>query len=97
MEFINEQIEVGGLPDFTKVQTKKLAKDYLKVILIVRGLVSFIFITGVIIAAILLKDIPILLRWISVILLILLFVWYFAISSRVYNSRSYALRQKDIL
>lgn len=97
MEFKNEQIEVGGLPDFSKVQTQKLAKDYLKVILIVRGLVSLFFIAGIIVAAMILTDIPVLFRWISAILLLLLFSWYFGISGRVYHSRSYALRQMDIL
>ncbi len=97
MEFINEQIDVEGLPDYAKVQTEKLAKDYLKVILIVRGLVSFLFIAGIIVAAILMKDIPIMLRWISTSIVILIFVWYFAMSRRTYYSRSYAVRQKDIL
>jgi len=97
MEFRNEQIDTDGLPDFTAIQTEKLSKDYLKVIIIVRGMVSLIFIAGIVVAAVLLKDIPQIARLIIATILILMFVWYFAMSRRVFNARSYAVRQKDIL
>ena len=97
MEFLNEQIDVKGLPDITVIKTEKLADNYLKVIYITRGLTSFIIISGIVVAAILLKDIPATLRFSVAGLLVILFVWFFSLSSKVFKARSYAIRQRDIL
>ncbi|HRQ28688.1 MAG TPA: PH domain-containing protein [Saprospiraceae bacterium] len=97
MEFLNEQIDVKGLPDITDIQAEKLAANYLKVIFITRGLTSFIFITGIVVAAILLKDISVTIRFSVAGLLIILFIWFFSLSSKVFNTRSYAIRQRDII
>lgn len=97
MEFINEQINTSGLPRLETVNIEKLSPDYLWVLYITRGIFSLILIAAAVVAFIMLREIPLWIRLSAAGILILMALWYLLVSKKVFNARSYALRQHDIL
>jgi membrane protein YdbS with pleckstrin-like domain len=97
MEFINEQINTADLPRLETLKTEHLSANYLNVLYITRGLLGFCLIAATFVAVFLLNDMPIWLRSISAAILTLIIIWFVLLSKKVFNARSYALRQHDIL
>jgi len=98
MDFLNQQIDVGSLPDIEKVNWKKIEKDYLKVLRIQWLLVS-LFLFAV--AAIIVFLTPISRSSTLVIaicsLAVLLSAFYLLMIERSFHHRAYAIRGNDIL
>ena len=98
MDFINEQIDTGSIPDATSINWQPIEKDYLKVLRLEWLFTSFVLLLVAI--ALLFFVIPFR-ETLAVVLLIsgwfLIVSLYFFIQERSFHLRAYAIREHDIL
>lgn len=98
MEFLNESVDIQGLPKVEELKMNPLEHDYLKVIRIEWAISSLVL---MLICLALVTFIPALrqIRWISVIgagWLILVGTYAF-LQTKSFHRRAYAFRQKDVV
>jgi len=98
MDFINEQIDTGSIPDVTSIHWQPMEKDYLKVLRLEWLFTSFVLL---LVAIALLFFANPLRDTLAVVLLIsgwlLIVSLYFFIQERSFHLRAYAIREHDIL
>lgn len=98
MDFINEQIDTGSIPDVTSINWQPMEKDYLKVLRLEWLFTSFVLLLVAI--ALFFFVIPFR-ETLAVVLLIsgwlLIVSLYFFIQERSFHLRAYAIREHDIL
>jgi len=98
MDFLNEQIAPGSIPDATSVNWQPIERDYLKVLRLEWLFTSFVLL--LVATALLFFVIPfqetmavilLMIGWLSIVSL------YFFIQERSFHLRAYAIREHDIL
>ncbi|HEY5772459.1 MAG TPA: PH domain-containing protein [Chitinophagaceae bacterium] len=98
MDFINEQIDTGSIPDATSINWQPMEKDYLKVLRLEWLFTSVVLLLVAI--ALLFFVIPFR-ETLAVVLFIsgwlLIVSLYFFIQERSFHLRAYAIREHDIL
>ena len=98
MDFINEQIDAGSIPDATSINWQPIEKDYLKVLRLEWLFTSFVLLLVAI--ALLFFAIPFRETFAVVLLIsgwLLIVSLYFFIQERSFHLRAYAIREHDIL
>ena len=97
MEFENKQLFSDNLPEIERLIPEQLEKNYLKVLYIVRTIVSLILLVCLFVSRLFLKDhISDNYFLLALVLLLLIIVLMLILTPRVFSMKAYALRQKDL-
>lgn len=96
--FTNHQIDLETLPSVDDVDYKPISKQYLKIIILNRGLIFMLLVSALIIAKFLVQDLNFQSAfWYLLATVVLVAIVTTVFSVLAFNARKYAIREQDVI